>query len=771
LYTLPQHGDGYNAYLDGYAQAASLAFLDVSADINGDIVISLDGNAPFVQGIRLTSLGEQSQMQADAVPEPSTLVGLGMLALAGLFWIRRRLTSVLMLLVVVALSGSFANAQVTDNYFLVANGDFETTANWSYSAVPGNVLAENNHIHIGSQNMLNQTCNFSGTGSYVLTNPSLLTLGEGPGSIGTLNITGGGLLSVAGQVVLDFTDPGRPYSNHQPLYIGHNAGQGYLNVDNGMFCATQWDIYVGNSPYLGSSQDGSYGEINVGENGTLHVGYDSTGAKITTPFIRSDGSTGNGYAALMMGCGDIANRGVLNVNGGVVKSQGVYLSYGHGYGDINVRGDSSVSLGLLTTETGRPGSRTVSDSHNQGAGTIRAIVKDGAFNPIVVENRILFSGPFFGHGTRYNQGMRGGTQFDMDFEGTAPAIGNTFTVIDYSTTGTGWYIGGEFNFGSYFVNEDGYGIEVSYGDLSSWTPGSPLANSAITASVVATSSELLQLNLGTANSGVAQNTYGKTGLNWNDIGEISGTATGLEMADGDAASGVTVTLAGIGSKATMPMVGWDDVVESTPDEVMNTRVIGDANNAITVTIGGLDPAGTFNVEIFGAEETPTLYSQNLRVNNLFANDDVTAYPEQGNWYSPYTDCYAQGAGLNFYSVTPDANGDIIITVDGYLGTLIEAIRLTDLDATITSDIPGDANHDKKVDASDATILAGNWQAGPGATWEMGDFNGDGHVDASDATILAGNWQAGTGNTAVPEPSTIMMICSALGLLWFFKRRK
>ncbi|MGD9128565.1 MAG: dockerin type I domain-containing protein [Planctomycetia bacterium] len=86
------------------------------------------------------------------------------------------------------------------------------------------------------------------------------------------------------------------------------------------------------------------------------------------------------------------------------------------------------------------------------------------------------------------------------------------------------------------------------------------------------------------------------------------------------------------------------------------------------------------------------------------------------------------------------------------------------------DLPGDANHDGVVDASDATILAGNWQA-TGASWEQGDFNGDGTVDASDATILAGNWQAGASNTAVPEPSTIILILSALAGLGLFLRRR
>ena len=84
-------------------------------------------------------------------------------------------------------------------------------------------------------------------------------------------------------------------------------------------------------------------------------------------------------------------------------------------------------------------------------------------------------------------------------------------------------------------------------------------------------------------------------------------------------------------------------------------------------------------------------------------------------------------------------------------------------------IPGDANHDGRVDGSDVTILAGNWQRGVGApdpgsiTWEMGDFNGDGMVDGSDVTILAGNWQVGVTDTvtSVPEPNVLLMLFSVM----------
>ena len=98
-------------------------------------------------------------------------------------------------------------------------------------------------------------------------------------------------------------------------------------------------------------------------------------------------------------------------------------------------------------------------------------------------------------------------------------------------------------------------------------------------------------------------------------------------------------------------------------------------------------------------------------------------------------------------------------------------------APSSDQIAGDANGDGKVDGSDVTILAGNWQAGVGApnpntvTWEMGDFNGDGQVDGSDVTILAGNWQYGVmaAAAAVPEPSTIILLIGAIAGLLAWRR--
>ena len=109
-------------------------------------------------------------------------------------------------------------------------------------------------------------------------------------------------------------------------------------------------------------------------------------------------------------------------------------------------------------------------------------------------------------------------------------------------------------------------------------------------------------------------------------------------------------------------------------------------------------------------------------------------------------------------------------------TEVTALLNAAADPGDTPPAPGDANKDGKVDGSDVTILAGNWQVGVDgaveATWEMGDFNGDKKVDGSDVTILAGNWQYGVDTTAasVPEPSTLALLIVAVGSLLIWRRK-
>ncbi|MGD9127198.1 MAG: dockerin type I domain-containing protein [Planctomycetia bacterium] len=223
------------------------------------------------------------------------------------------------------------------------------------------------------------------------------------------------------------------------------------------------------------------------------------------------------------------------------------------------------------------------------------------------------------------------------------------------------------------------------------------------------------------------------------------------------------------------------------------------------TRGGMSSADTFGILVQGAEGTigpndeVTLAATDANT-WVFVNGDgaggITGYTSSGitiaeDGVYDFTITYDVDAKTYSVTINDGVNPEVTvsdlgwITADDMIGGFLnfgagadysDDIRAFSLDNIVITSLAeewpaGDANKDNKVDASDATILAGNWQAGPGATWEMGDFNGDGYVDASDATILAGNWQFGTGATSVPEPSTLIGLVTLLLAGWCVVRRR
>lgn len=76
-------------------------------------------------------------------------------------------------------------------------------------------------------------------------------------------------------------------------------------------------------------------------------------------------------------------------------------------------------------------------------------------------------------------------------------------------------------------------------------------------------------------------------------------------------------------------------------------------------------------------------------------------------------------------------------------------------------VPGDADGDGQVDASDLNILGVNWQQEVANGIAGGDFDESGFVDAADLNILGTNWQFGVGeaplNASVPEPGSRALI--------------
>jgi len=85
-------------------------------------------------------------------------------------------------------------------------------------------------------------------------------------------------------------------------------------------------------------------------------------------------------------------------------------------------------------------------------------------------------------------------------------------------------------------------------------------------------------------------------------------------------------------------------------------------------------------------------------------------------------------------------------------------------------IPGDANYDSQVNATDAAIVASAWGS-RGVNQDYGDFTGDGVVNAADAAIITANWGYTAGEAshgAVPEPGVAALV--AAGLLAMSLRR-
>src|SRR5439155_4968720 len=81
-------------------------------------------------------------------------------------------------------------------------------------------------------------------------------------------------------------------------------------------------------------------------------------------------------------------------------------------------------------------------------------------------------------------------------------------------------------------------------------------------------------------------------------------------------------------------------------------------------------------------------------------------------------------------------------------------------------LAGDSNLDHKVDLTDFTFLAANFN-GTGRNWLQGDYNYDGNVDLTDFTLLASNFNQALASqdlgAIVPEPTSVILGLIAAGL--------
>jgi hypothetical protein len=111
----------------------------------------------------------------------------------------------------------------------------------------------------------------------------------------------------------------------------------------------------------------------------------------------------------------------------------------------------------------------------------------------------------------------------------------------------------------------------------------------------------------------------------------------------------------------------------------------------------------------------------------------------GHLASVSYDADGRMAMWSFATPLPDGNYHAALPASSVTDPLGQPILSADLNFDFFV-LAADANRDRKVDISDLSILAMNWQ-GSGRVFSQGDFNYDGKVDAKDLGILSTHWQS------------------------------
>jgi hypothetical protein len=149
------------------------------------------------------------------------------------------------------------------------------------------------------------------------------------------------------------------------------------------------------------------------------------------------------------------------------------------------------------------------------------------------------------------------------------------------------------------------------------------------------------------------------------------------------------------------------------------------------------PPGTYNLTIpLIARINPFTFEENVTFASCFGPDPNTQMTPTGfQFYINKNDTFPFTAYIDNVHVSPDF-------------------------------LDGDANLDNKVDLTDFTILAANFNQLGGKTWADADFDHDGAVNLTDFTFLASNFNKTRGQagpavaTPVPEPASAAVMAAA-----------
>ena len=570
-------------------------------------------------------------------------------------------------------------------------------------------------------------------------------LGVGKTGTGSLSIKNGMIVSSAGGYIgrestaigtmtVDGTDTlwRTSYQSISSLYIGE-YGRGALNIING-----------------GKVSSGGYHEA------SSYIGYMPSSEG--TVVVNGTGSTWDNTGDLYVGC---EGNGTLNItNGATVNSTAAYLGYDSGaIGTVTVDGTGSTWItyddlqvgcsgnGILNITNG--GLVSVADTTiigdqgtiNFDGGTLDTVHLDAD------ETKLAGTGTLILHDINIitDDTLVLDSPDDLTvYYRTINSKPNQNITVNYQIDGTKFLGAGNTGTGSLTIKN---GIEVS-------SPGGYIGRDATAVGTV---------------------TVTETGSTWDNNGQlyVGYSGTGTLNITGGATVNSNLSVLGYYSNSTGTVTV--DGVDSVWDNCGSLTIGRQGNSTLAITNGGLvSVAGTLTIDY----DTDGNGFINMATGGMLA-----LFGDADESLGDFLDLIEGTDAIRYWddSIADWANiTDATLAIDYTLKYLTEGdLNGYTLLTVKTSLTPGDANGDGRVDGSDVTIVAGNWQVSvlddQTPTWAMGDFNGDGKVDGSDVTILAGNWQYGVTATsaAVPEPNCITLLLASLAssLAWVSRRRR
>lgn len=623
------------------------------------------------------------------------------------------------------------------------------------------------------------------------------------GAVGTctgiLTIENGGQVSnAAGMIAYDpsttgtvnVTGSGSQWNCSDFLHVGRK-GSGTLNITNGGVVNTT-------TAHIGRYDGGTHGSVLVSgtgsqlnSSGVLAVGQSGTatgdmrienGAVVTSAGGRIgyydtthgsvvvDGGTWNNTADLFV-IGTYANTvGSLEIiNGGQVhnSAQGTVGHTENANGTVSVSGTGSL-WSNNTLYVGRDATGTLNIS-NGGTVTANGEMHIGNYENGSGTITVTGSGSTLSNSNRLMVGNAGTGMLNIN-DGATVTVRNTHINDGQSATSSGTinFDNGTLNAGTLFadfddlagtgtVNTNGMVANVaitfdSTNGLAATFSGVG-SNGNVTINFDASSEVPYSMGAGYNGAGSLTLTDGIvfTSTNGHLAYHSTATATATVSGEGTAWMMEGNLYVGRNGAATLEitdggLVSMDGTL-TIDDDIKQGVSDAIADSFINMSDGGMLAvyAGLAEGEVFDPANLGTLVGGSGIEHIQWWNESIS------DWASITTATLDTDYTLD-YITEDELAGFVLLTVGGEI---------------TPEDIPGDANHDGKVDGSDVTILAGNWQVLSGATWSMGDFNGDKKVDGSDVTILAGNWQYGVSTTAasVPEPGMFLLLLGAIAALF------